>query len=61
MGVTAKSVIMEQVMIKACRDLKFSNDSVKQIAFNLGFTEPEHFSHFFTKSTGSPPSEYRQK
>ncbi|MFO7998776.1 MAG: AraC family transcriptional regulator [Bacteroidales bacterium] len=59
MGVTAKSVIQEQLVIQACRDLKFSKESVKEIAVKLGFSEAEHFSHFFKKETGSPPSAYR--
>jgi AraC family transcriptional regulator, transcriptional activator of pobA len=60
MGVTAKQIIREQLLVQSYRDLKFSNDSIKEIAYKLGFSEPEHFSHFFKKSTGHAPSEYRQ-
>lgn len=60
MGVSAKSVIQEQLLIRACRDLKFSGESIKEIAANLGFSEPEHFSHFFKKATGKSPTYYRQ-
>lgn len=60
MGVSAKSVIQEQLLIKACRELKFSGESIKEIAANLGFSEPEHFSHFFKKATGQAPSQYRE-
>lgn len=59
LGVTAKSVIHEQLIIQARRELKFSNKSVKEIAFNLGFTEPFHFSNYFKKMIGTSPSEYR--
>jgi AraC family transcriptional regulator, transcriptional activator of pobA len=59
MGVTAKQIIREQLLVQSYRDLKFSNDSIKEIAFKLGFSEPEHFSHFFKKSTGHAPSEFR--
>jgi AraC family transcriptional regulator, transcriptional activator of pobA len=61
MGVTAKSIIQEQLIIQACRDLKFSNYSIKEIAINLGFQEPEHFTNFFKKSLGYPPLTYRRK
>lgn len=61
MGVTAKSVILEQIVIQACRDLKFSGESIKEIALKLGFSEPEHFSNFFRKTVGCSPSLYRQK
>jgi AraC family transcriptional regulator, transcriptional activator of pobA len=61
MGVTAKQVIQEQLLMQACRDLKFSSDSVKEISIRLGFSEPEHFSNFFKKAIGSSPLLYRQK
>lgn len=59
LNVTAKSVIHEQLIIHARRELKFSNKSVKEIAFNLGFSEPFHFSNYFKKMIGTSPSEYR--
>ncbi len=61
LGTTAKSVIQEQLIIQAARDLKFSNESIKEIAFKLGFVEPEHFSHFFKKETGYSPTIFRNK
>lgn len=60
MKTSAKSIIQEQLLIKACRDLKFSGESIKEIANKLGFSEPEHFSHFFKKATGQSPSYYRE-
>ena len=61
MGVTAKYVISEQLLIRSCRDLKFSNLSIKEISIQLGFSEPEHFSNFFKKNMGCSPLAYRQK
>ena len=61
MGVTAKYVIIEQLLIRSCRDLKFSNLSIKEISIQLGFSEPEHFSNFFKKNMGCSPLAYRQK
>lgn len=58
-GATAKEIIREHLLIQSYRDLKFSNDNIKEIAFKLGFSEPEHFSNFFKKSTGQSPSQYR--
>jgi AraC-like DNA-binding protein len=59
MGVTAKSVIQEQLLMQACRDLKFGGESIKEIAVKLGFSEADHFSHFFKKEVGCAPSHYR--
>jgi AraC family transcriptional regulator, transcriptional activator of pobA len=61
MGVTAKYVISEQLLIRSCRDLRFSNLSIKEISIQLGFSEPEHFSNFFKKNIGCSPLAYRQQ
>jgi AraC family transcriptional regulator, transcriptional activator of pobA len=61
MGVTAKSVISEQLLIRSTRELKFTNSSVKMISSQLGFSEPEHFSNFFKKNVGCSPQTYRQR
>ncbi len=59
MGVTAKHLIKEQLLIHARRDLKFTDRSIKEISLYLGFNEPFHFSNFFKKSTGIAPSDFR--
>lgn len=59
LSVTAKSIIQEQLTIHARRELKFSNNSIKEIAFDLGFTEPFYFSTYFKKQVGCSPTEYR--
>lgn len=61
LGVTAKSIIHEQLTIQARRELKFSDDSIKQIAFKLGFSEPSHFSKYFKRQVGCSPSVYRRQ
>lgn len=61
LGMTAKSIIHEQLTIQARRELKFSNDSVKQIAFALGFSAPSHFSKYFKRQVGCSPSAYRRR
>jgi AraC-like DNA-binding protein len=59
LGVTAKDIIHEQLTIEARHELKFSDDSIKRIAFKLGFTDPHYFSKYFKKHMGCTPSEYR--
>ena len=61
MGVTAKYVISEQLLIRSTRDLRFTNLSIKEISLQLGFSEPEHFSNFFKKNIGVSPIVYRQR
>lgn len=57
---TPTKVIRERIMIEAKRLLKFGNDNVKEIAFELGFEDPAYFSRLFAKSEGLTPLEYRK-
>jgi len=61
LGKTAKSYIQEQLLVQARRELKFSTDSIKQIAFKLGFSEPFYFSNYFKKQMGCSPTDYRNQ
>lgn len=59
LGMTAKDIIHEQLTIEARHALKFSDDSIKRIAFNLGFSDPYYFSKYFKQHVGCTPSAYR--
>lgn len=61
LGQTAKEVIQEKIVLNAKRELKYSDKSVKEIAFELGFEDPLHFSSFFKKCTGMSPSNFKIK
>lgn len=58
-GKTAKEIINEQIVAEAKRSLQFSSAPVKEIAYQLSFSTPEQFSHFFKKNTSFSPAEYR--
>ena len=58
-GITAKSLISTKIYIETARRLQFTSDSVKEIAYQSGFSSPYHLSHFFTKIKGISPQAYR--
>jgi AraC-like DNA-binding protein len=60
LGKNAKEIIIEKVIIEGKRFLTYSGLSVKQIAYCLGFHEPNNFSIFFTKYTGVTPLAYKK-
>jgi AraC family transcriptional activator of pobA len=60
-GKGAKDIINGQLIAEAKRALQFSNKPVKEIAFQLNFTAPDHFSHFFKKNTQLSPFQYRTR
>jgi AraC family transcriptional regulator, transcriptional activator of pobA len=45
-------------MIEAQRKLQYSHLSVKELAYELGFNDPDYFSRFFKKCTGKSVSEF---
>lgn len=47
LNVSAKSIIIEQLLMRSRHELKFSNNSIKEISFRLGFSSPNYFSYFF--------------
>ncbi len=59
-GVSAKSLIIEQLIMRARHALKFTDKSSKEIAYELGFSSPDYFSSFCKKHIGQYPSEYRK-
>ncbi len=60
-GKTSKEFIQSRISIAAKRMLFFSDLSVKEIGYELGFSEPANFSAFFKNCTGKSPSAFRKK
>lgn len=46
---------------EACHLIDFSDMKINQISLLVGFEDPLYFSRIFTKTMGSPPSDYRKK
>jgi len=60
-GKSAKEHIQSRITTAAKRMLRFSDMTAKEIAYELGFSEPANFSQFFKKCTGLSPSKFREK
>ncbi len=58
LGLSPKEYILNCKMEYAIQLLKENNMTVTQIARELGFSNPNHFSNAFFKVTGKRPSEY---
>ncbi|WP_235925582.1 helix-turn-helix domain-containing protein [Pontibacter burrus] len=59
--VSAMYLIQNRVMLEAKRLLRATELSVKEIAFELGFSDLAYFSNFFKRQTGSSPRSFRAK
>ena len=60
LGTNAKSLIDEQLVMRSRYELKFTDRTVKEIAFGLGFSSPDYFSAFCKKHMGCSPSRFRK-
>lgn len=56
---TLTDLISERIVIEAKRELYLTSKSVKQIAYDLGFSDEYYFSRFFKINTDISPSLYR--
>lgn len=61
MGYSLKSYLNKSLVQAAKEKLLLSEMNIKEIAYNLGFTDEFYFSRFFKKHTGISPKEYRKK
>jgi AraC-like DNA-binding protein len=53
--------IHERLIMEARRLLFHTNNSLKEIAFDLGFSDASYFNRFFKRETGETPAGYRAK
>ncbi|MBB6370854.1 helix-turn-helix domain-containing protein [Chryseobacterium shigense] len=57
-GVSPKNFFTGRLMIEAQRKLHYSNLSVKELAYELGFNDADYFSKLFKKCTGKSVTEF---
>ena len=60
-GGSASAVITERVLREARRMLIYTNLGAAEIAYDLGFSDPAHFSRVFARGTGMPPVAFRRR
>ena len=60
-GLPVSVIIKERLLTEVKRDLLFSNKSIKEICFEMNFSDVSNFIRFFKKHTGCNPNEYRLK
>lgn len=59
LGEPASRVIQERLVIEAKRYLRYTGLSIKEISFELGFSDPSYFSRMFRKIEGVAPGAFR--
>ena len=57
---TPSRIIQERIITEAKRLLNYTDKSVKDITYELGFEDVPYFSNFFKKNTGLSPSDFKK-
>jgi AraC-like DNA-binding protein len=60
-GKSAQEYIQAKIIDVAKDKLVDSDKTINEIAYELGFKYPQHFSRMFKKTTGTSPSEYKKR
>ncbi len=60
-GKTALEWIQSKIIDIAKEQLLIPTNSINQVAYNLGFQYPQHFTRVFKKVAGTTPNEYKRK
>jgi len=57
---TPSDFIKNRITLEAKRQLIYTDDSVKQIAYDLGFNDSAYFTRFFKKATEKSPLQFKK-
>jgi AraC-like DNA-binding protein len=60
LGVNAKHLLNEQIIMRSRHSLKFTDKTIKEVCYELGFSSPDYFSYFLKKHTGNSPTQLRK-
>lgn len=59
-GISPKTYLTNRLMLEAQRRLYFEDISIKELAYDLNYNDPEYFSRLFKKHTGKSIQEYKK-
>ena len=58
---TPLQIIQDRIMLEAIRLLRYTDKSIKEITYDVGYEDIQTFSRFFKKIKGVSPSEFKKK
>jgi len=58
---TTSDIIKERILVEAKQLLQFSDETISQITYKLGFEDSSYFARYFKKYTSNSPLEFRKQ
>jgi len=60
-GKTAQQYIRDKILTEAKDRINVMDKTINEVAYELGFKYPQHFSRYFKKVIGQTPNTYKQR
>jgi AraC family transcriptional activator of pobA len=54
-------LVHARILLEAKRQLRYTSESVSEVAYALGFDDPAYFTRFFSQRTGMSPRTFRSR
>ncbi|WP_052172367.1 helix-turn-helix domain-containing protein [Psychroserpens jangbogonensis] len=54
-------IIKEKLLLESKKRLVYTDESIREICFEIGFSDPAYFSRFFKKHTSLTPQHFRKE
>ena len=59
-GLSVKGLMQKKRITESKREVAFTDKSIQEVSYDMGFKDPAYFHRFFKKTTGQSPGEFRE-
>ncbi len=59
-GVSVKSLLSNKKLLESKKEIAFTDKSIKEISYDLGYNDPAYFNRVFKNSVGKNPIQFRE-
>tara|TARA_R110002051_G_scaffold201275_2_gene268095 strand:- start:541 stop:1608 length:1068 start_codon:yes stop_codon:yes gene_type:complete len=60
-GLSVKSLLSEKRLLESKRGIAFTDRSIQEISYDMGYKDPAYFNRVFKNTTGQTPAEFRKE
>ena len=58
-GISLKKMVDNRKVLESKKEIAFTDKSIKEVAYNLGYNDPAYFNRVFTNQVGQSPNKFR--